>query len=215
MCFRRRCERSTRICERQPEKTGIKISAFHLEENFLYCLSEVYRKIEACDALSIRQVLIMDSNSSSPARVGKYRNITRRARSMSETLVLKKGIYGLVVRVLQRSSLEIGRLGTFDFPAGFYVYVGSAQNNLEHRIKRHLQREKKVRWHIDYLLPYGRVVSVHTYAGEKKKECVLSRKIGKMRDASAPVKGFGSSDCSCYSHLYFFQHAPVISRLRI
>ncbi len=41
-----------------------------------------------------------------------------------------KGIYGLVVQVLQRHSLQIGRLGKFDFPAGFYVYVGSAQNLL-------------------------------------------------------------------------------------
>lgn len=126
-----------------------------------------------------------------------------------------KGIYGLVVQVLQRYSLQIGRLGKFDFPAGFYVYVGSAQNNLQHRIKRHLQQEKKVRWHIDYLLQYGRVISVHTYAGEKKKECILSHKIERMKEASVPVKGFGSSDCSCNAHLYYFQHMPAMSRLKI
>lgn len=125
---------------------------------------------------------------------------------------LKRGVYCLVVQLHQRSCLEIGCLGTFDFPAGFYVYVGSAQNNLERRIERHLRQEKKRRWHIDYLLHYGEVISVHTYAGEGYMECVLSHKIGTMKDALSPVKGFGSSDCSCYSHLYFFQNNP---RLRI
>lgn len=134
---------------------------------------------------------------------------------MEITRASKKGVYCLVVQLLRRHSLEIGRLGAFLFPAGFYVYVGSAQGNLEHRIRRHLRQEKKMRWHIDYLLPYGRVVSVHTYAGEKQKECLLSREIGKMRDASVPVKGFGSSDCTCNAHLYYFRHAPLISRFKI
>lgn len=136
---------------------------------------------------------------------------------MEITRASKKGVYCLVVQLHRRHSLEIGRLGTFLFPAGFYVYVGSAQGNLEHRIRRHLRQEKKMRWHIDYLLRYGHVASVHTYAGEKKKECTLSREIEKMRYASVPVKGFGSSDCSCYSHLYFFQDDPglQISRLKI
>lgn len=134
---------------------------------------------------------------------------------MEITLASKKGVYSLVIHLQHRSSLEIGRLGRFEFPAGFYIYVGSAQNNLEHRIRRHLRREKKLRWHIDYLLQHGRVVSVHTYAGGKKKECILSREIGKIKDASVPVKGFGSSDCSCHAHLYYFRHAPVISRLKI
>lgn len=129
----------------------------------------------------------------------------------------KRGVYCLIVQLLKRSSLEIGRLGTFDFPAGFYVYVGSAQNSLGRRIERHLRQEKKMRWHIDYLLRYGKVVSVQTYAGERNMECVLSHKIGNMKDALSPVKGFGSSDCSCYSHLYFFQNNPGlrISGLKI
>lgn len=134
---------------------------------------------------------------------------------MEITFASNKGVYSLVVQLFRRQSLEIGRLGTFNFPTGFYVYVGSAQNNLEYRIRRHLQQEKKVRWHIDYLLQYGQVVSVHTYAGEKKKECILSREIGNMKGVSIPVKGFGSSDCTCNAHLYHFRHAPVISQLKI
>lgn len=136
---------------------------------------------------------------------------------MEITRASKKGVYCLVVQLHRRHSLEIGRLGTFLFPAGFYVYVGSAQSNLERRIGRHLRQEKKMRWHIDYLLRHGHVVSVHAYAGKKEMECVLSGEIGGMKGASPPVKGFGSSDCSCYSHLYFFQDDPglQISRRKI
>ncbi len=125
------------------------------------------------------------------------------------------GVYFLVIKLRHRRLIKIGCLGTFYFPDGFYVYVGSAQNNLERRIERHLRQEKKMRWHIDYVLRYGHVVSVHTYACKKHMECVLSNKIGSMRGASLPVKGFGSSDCSCNAHLYFFRHAPMISRLKI
>jgi Uri superfamily endonuclease len=120
------------------------------------------------------------------------------------------GVYCLIIKLLQRCHIKIGCLGTFHFPAGFYVYVGSAQNNLKRRIGRHLRQEKKIRWHIDYLLRYGEVASVHTYAGGRDMECVLSHKIGNLKDASLPVKGFGSSDCSCYSHLYFFQDDPAL-----
>lgn len=126
------------------------------------------------------------------------------------------GVYCLIIKLLQTCYVKIGCLGTFHFPAGFYVYVGSAQKNLERRIERHLRREKKVHWHIDYLLRHGQVISARTYAGEKNTECMLSHKIGNMKDASVPVKGFGSSDCLCNAHLYFFQDDPDprISKIR-
>ena len=60
-------------------------------------------------------------------------------------------------------------------------------------------------WHIDYLLHYGQVICVHTYAAEKNAECILSQKIGNIKNAVILVSGFGSSDCSCASHLYFFR----------
>ncbi|MEP9411644.1 MAG: GIY-YIG nuclease family protein [Candidatus Brocadia sp.] len=118
------------------------------------------------------------------------------------------GVYCLVVQLLQRSRIRIGRLGTFYFQAGFYVYVGSAQSSLKRRIERHQRQKKRIYWHIDYLLRYGRIVSVYMYAGEKDKECMLSHKIGAMENAAVAVKGFGSSDCSCNSHLYFFSNEP-------
>lgn len=129
---------------------------------------------------------------------------------LSMEFLLNKGLYCLIIKLLQTYDIKIGCLGTFSFPVGFYVYAGSAQNNLERRIERHLQREKKLHWHIDYLLHYGQVVCVNTYAGEKNEECKLNRKIGNIKNATVLVKGFGSSDCSCISHLHFFQDNPGI-----
>ena len=130
---------------------------------------------------------------------------------------LTKGIYCLTIKLVKKHTIRVGCLGNFGFPRGFYVYVGSAQNNLEDRIERHLQRDKKMHWHIDYLLHYGQVSCVHTYAAEKNAECMLSQKIGNIKNAVILVSGFGSSDCSCASHLYFFQDNPDfrISRIKL
>lgn len=123
---------------------------------------------------------------------------------------LNKGIYCLVIKLNHGRSIQVGRLGAFPFTPGFYVYVGSAQNNLAQRIERHLRSEKKVHWHIDYLLQYGKVVYFRMLTGKKQEECALSRKLEKRKGATTPVKGFGSSDCSCTSHLHFFPDDPVL-----
>ncbi len=132
------------------------------------------------------------------------------------TINLSKGIYCLIIKLTRGHNIKVGRLGSFPFISGFYVYVGSAQNNLTQRIERHLRREKKAHWHIDYLLQYGKVVNFRTYPGKKQEECVLSRKLEKIKGAITPVKGFGSSDCSCVSHLHFFPDDPgaVITKIK-
>ena len=92
----------------------------------------------------------------------------------------------------------VGRLGTFDFRAGLYVYTGSALRNLEARVSRHMAKAKKMHWHIDYLLaaPGVRVFDVLRHGAA---ECVVNQQIiGEI-----PVMGFGASDCreGCGSHL--------------
>ncbi|MDR4507787.1 MAG: GIY-YIG nuclease family protein [Candidatus Brocadiaceae bacterium] len=122
--------------------------------------------------------------------------------------ILNKGIYCLIIKLVQQREIRIGNLGIFQFPAGFYTYAGSAQINMKRRIERHLRKRKKLRWHIDYLLSYGNVTCVHTYRGVKYMECVLNHKIGRIANSIVPVKNFGSSDCSCVSHLHFFYDNP-------
>ena len=63
-----------------------------------------------------------------------------------------KGTYCLLIHLKQDSKITIGKLGEKNFQKGYYIYVGSALNSLKTRIQRHLRKEKKIHWHIDYLL---------------------------------------------------------------
>lgn len=99
------------------------------------------------------------------------------------------------------SKITIGKLGTFDFPAGVYVYCGSAQQNLANRIKRHERLDKKFHWHIDYFRARAYYLCAVVFPNEPKKgECLLAEQLLKIPGALCPVKGFGSSDCKCNSH---------------
>jgi Uri superfamily endonuclease len=106
--------------------------------------------------------------------------------------------YQLFIRLDSDCDLTIGKLGRFIFPAGNYVYTGSARRNLAQRVARHLKKDKKKRWHIDYLLdsPYAKIVNILTFSED---ECIINQ-----RECGAViVKGFGASDCrmNCGAHL--------------
>jgi Uri superfamily endonuclease len=108
--------------------------------------------------------------------------------------------YQLLIHVEEPLDLQVGRLGNFPFPAGYYIYTGSAKKNLRSRVQRHLSREKKLRWHIDYLLVSNGVSVVDVKLGNQE-ECSLNQGTGGR--ITAP--GFGSSDCRqhCGSHLKY------------
>jgi Uri superfamily endonuclease len=112
-------------------------------------------------------------------------------------------LYAIEMRMTRDEEITIGKLGSFSFHQGTYVYVGSAKRNIRSRISRHVTREKKHRWHLDYLRPYVDIVGIQTYPG-KEGECQLFQRLMKDHQASVPVKGFGSSDCKCVSHLFYY-----------
>jgi Uri superfamily endonuclease len=112
-----------------------------------------------------------------------------------------KGVYVLIIQVDKDTGVNVGALGKLTFEKGLYAYVGSAQTNLEQRIKRHLGKEKRLFWHIDYLLNNSatRIVKVLYKQADKTEECQIAKTIGERGE---PVDGFGCSDCSCKSHLF-------------
>lgn len=122
-----------------------------------------------------------------------------------------KGVYLLLINLKKNSRIKIGKLGKITFPKGFYVYVGSALNSLQARVARHLSSEKKLRWHIDYLLasPNAEVEMVITRQTEKRIECKVNEIIQKF---GKPVEKFGSSDCKCKSHLTYFKELGEIRK---
>ena len=108
--------------------------------------------------------------------------------------------YQLVLEVRGPVRCAIGRLGEFEFPAGRYLYTGSARRGLEARIARHLRAAKTLRWHVDYLVaaPGVRVTRV---LRSTRDECRLNQ----ASRGTVLVPGFGASDCrsGCGAHLKY------------
>ena len=120
-----------------------------------------------------------------------------------------KGIYALIIRLEKDVTLKVGARGKTGFQKGTYVYVGSAQTNLKQRVLRHLRKEKRLFWHIDYLLnsDEARIEKVLYVEGDKSAECALATEIGARGEA---VKGFGCSDCHCTSHLFLVKECGFL-----
>lgn len=118
-----------------------------------------------------------------------------------------KGSYVLVMKLDKDSKIRVGRLGPTVFRKGYYCYVGSALNNLEKRVGRHMAKNKRKKWHIDYFIDKSRVMGVSLFPNGKRMECDLGRFLEYLSEGI--VKGFGCSDCKCKSHLYFFKSNPL------
>jgi Uri superfamily endonuclease len=111
-----------------------------------------------------------------------------------------KGSYTLLIEVKEDKNIQIGKLGKISFKKGFYAYVGSALNGLEHRINRHLRTSKKMYWHIDYLLQHAKVIDVFYKESNNREECMIAKSLDEKLSS---IHGFGCSDCSCNSHLFY------------
>jgi len=120
------------------------------------------------------------------------------------------GIYHLLIQLLQPQEIIVGKLGCFRFPSGYYVYTGSALNGLKARVARHRRKEKRLHWHIDYLLQHAKIIDVAFYITTARLECEYNRRIMNLPDAQIIVPRFGASDCKCDAHLVYFSNMPVL-----
>ena len=115
------------------------------------------------------------------------------------------GTYALLLRLEQDAPVAIGRLGTFRFLRGHYVYVGSAlgSGGLLARVARHRCPQKRLHWHIDYLLAYAHVIGVHMDTSSERLECAWARQWLDTPGAQVIAPRFGASDCACPAHLIY------------
>ena len=122
----------------------------------------------------------------------------------------RPGTYALIMRLVSSTEMQVGKLGAFHCPAGWYTYVGSAlgPGGLMARLARHRQRHKRLHWHIDYLLPVVELTEIWWMASSDRWECVWAQALGRVPGASVCLPGFGSSDCRCSTHLLYFVHRP-------
>ena len=133
-------------------------------------------------------------------------------RRMDVDFPAEPGTYGLIFYRPEDGLIEVGKLGQFEFPAGFYLYVGSAlgPGGLAGRLGRHLSEDKRNHWHVDYLSELAEPVEIWTTTGEERLEHTWAAVAGKLPGANAPVAGFGASDCRCPAHLFHFGERPGV-----
>lgn len=109
-------------------------------------------------------------------------------------------LYIIWLYLEKETNITIGKKGSFSFPKGDYLYIGSAKRGLSQRLKRHYRLDKKKRWHIDYFRAHALWRKKWTFH-ERTGECALRRFTADMLNAEYPLRGFGSSDCRCPAHL--------------
>lgn len=124
------------------------------------------------------------------------------------------GTYVLVLQVTDPISIEVGRLGTWWFDRGWYLYVGSALSGLGPRLARHLRSRKRCHWHIDYLLGQASVREVWYSLGTQRRECEWARASGSMPGVKPFLAAFGASDCRCHTHLFQSEMPPRADAFR-
>jgi len=121
-----------------------------------------------------------------------------------------RGVYVLILYLPSDRTINVGKLGEINFKKGFYAYVGSALNGLRARILRHVRRQKKFHWHIDYLS----VLSIPQMAiiakTDERMECPIAR---ELANNFFYVKNFGSTDCDCKSHLFYSKDRETLLKV--
>lgn len=130
-----------------------------------------------------------------------------------------RGVYCLIVSVLCGIEIQVGALGVKEFPAGIYLYVGSALNGIEARINRHIRINSggvkgRPHWHIDYLLREDEVRIEGIWFKETvlREECEIARAVSRH---GQPIAGFGCSDCKCASHLFKVKSSDFLRELEL
>lgn len=122
----------------------------------------------------------------------------------------ESGSYVLIMQVPEAAAVDVGKLGRFTFPQGWYAYVGSAlgPGGLAARVDRHCRVSKPMHWHVDYLRAHAKPVAVWYTVGPPRRECRWAQALSELPGASAPASRFGASDCRCAAHLFHFPTKP-------
>lgn len=116
-----------------------------------------------------------------------------------------KGVYVLILRLVKDTKIHTGSLGELHLKRGFYAYVGSALGaGGFKRVTRHFNvasgTNRTRKWHIDYLLPRSEVVCAILVPTDDALECIVAKTLAQFSEG---IEGFGCTDCSCSSHLFF------------
>ncbi|MCD6300537.1 MAG: GIY-YIG nuclease family protein [Staphylothermus sp.] len=118
------------------------------------------------------------------------------------------GEYLLILKVHKEMMIRTHGKRKFSLDPGIYVYIGSAHGlgGLRSRIIRHMRKNKKIFWHIDYLTTsnYVKIIGLVTIISFNKNVDFESMISKHMLSRFKPILGFGCSDKKRdKSHLYY------------
>ena len=137
--------------------------------------------------------------------------------AMKQPFPKHSGTYALIMVLTNSQPIRVGKLGEFDFPAGYYNYVGSAfgPGGLAGRLNRHRGLDAqnasggwRPHWHIDYLRLKAEIVAIWFTNQDTPREHSWASLVSQLPGATMPVPHFGASDCRCQSHLFHFPQPP-------
>ena len=174
------------------------LPAYHIDFEFAKVFMEVKDKVE------IRAIAVGWDKTLSHLNTLKEVSIPY---DFIDSQLKNRGVYLLVIYLPQDKKIKIGNLEEIYFKEGYYVYIGSAKRGLSKRIERHKRKSKKLHWHIDYILQKAKILNDIPIITNFKRECFLVEKILQISDNF--IQKFGSSDCSCISHLFYFKYNPL------
>ena len=120
------------------------------------------------------------------------------------------GTYLLLLECDKQVELSIGKLGNMTTEPGYYLYVGSAfgPGGIQARINHHKHIAVHPHWHIDYLRAAAEFMDAWcVYDTRCEHEWAYS--LMQSEAAAMPLIGFGSSDCDCATHLFYFRNRPL------
>jgi Uri superfamily endonuclease len=129
-----------------------------------------------------------------------------------------QGTYVVFFRLTRpKKRLRIGALGTFDFPAGVYAYLGSAfgPGGVRKRTNRHLTRRSNERWNIDWLKPRCTPLAEWWTHDRRKVEFDWATMLAALPGADCPAEGFGAADNpDGNAHPFRFDELPSLAGFR-
>ena len=121
------------------------------------------------------------------------------------------GTYALILSSAREDVIRVGRLGELRLQNGFYVYIGSAlgPGGVRGRLAHHIRPTERPHWHIDYLRFHTTLEEIWFSYEMDSKEHAWASCFAGTPGASMAMGGFGSSDCDCESHLFYFKKHPA------
>ena len=174
------------------------IPDYHTDLNFSKTLLQVRDRVEVIP-VSVRWEKDLSLSPNIKILKIPWEAIEKEARD--------RGSYLLILNLKRNQKIKIGKLGNVSLRKGFYIYVGSAMANLSKRMERHKRLRKKHHWHIDALRAIAEFHSIFAIRSSDRLECDIAAALSRVTEWSVP--GFGSTDCSCSTHLFGLSSNPV------